>query len=115
MEQSLATAWVLMVILRAVWILVIPTIIVIAACKLWHHAPRWIPVTFLISAIFSVASSIPSFLILLHRLTAQQYEKVAVPVALATGIARFAFALAVLALAIRMKRMTEQSSRPVPK
>ena len=98
-----------MVIFRAVWILVIPTIIVVAACKIWHHAPRWIPVTFLLSAIIGVANSIPSFLILLHRMTAEQYGKVAVPAAIATGVTRIIFAVAILALAIKMKRMTEQS------
>jgi len=112
MEQSLATAWVLMVILRALWILIIPTITIIAASMLWRHAPRWIPVAFVLSAVFSVLSTIPSFLILLHQLTAQEYGKVAVPVALAAGAARIFFAVAVLALAIRMKRMAEQGGAP---
>ncbi len=37
------------------------------------------------------------------------------PVALATGISRIFFAIAVLALALRVRRMTKQSSRHAPK
>ena len=109
MEESLVTTWVLTIILRVLWILVVPIIVIIAACKLWHHTPRWIPIVLLLSAIVDIVTSVPSVLIHLHLLSVVQYGELAAPVAISSGGARICFVLAVLALAIRMKRMTEQS------
>lgn len=108
MDRYLGVAWVLMMVLRALWILSVPTIVIVAACKLWRSAPRWISVAFLLSAIISIIASVPQFLILLHKITPQQYGKIAIPFVFTAGVARIASATALLALAVRMKRMTEQ-------
>ena len=108
MDKYLGLAWVFALLLRAIWIIIIPTITAIAAWKLWRSVPRWIPFAFLISAIISVAASIPEFLILLRRLSPQDYTKIAIPIAITLGAARIVAASALLALAIKMKKMTEQ-------
>ena len=113
MDNYLGVAWVLMLVLRALWILGVPTIVIVAACKLWRSAPRWISIAFLVSAFASIAVSIPQFLILIHRLSPQDYGRIAIPIAIATGVARIAAAVALLALAVRMKRMTEQGGGEV--
>ena len=112
MDKYLGLAWVLTLLLRAIWIFIIPTITAIAAWKLWRSVPRWIPFAFLISAIISVAASIPEFLILLRRLSPQDYAKIAIPIAITLGAARIVAASALLTLAIKMKKMTEQGVAP---
>ena len=114
MDKYLGVAWALTLLLRAIWILIIPTIMAIAAWKLWRSVPRWIPLALLISAIISVAASIPEFLILLRRLSPQDYTKIAIPIAITLGTTRIVAASALLALAIKMKKMTEQGVAGYP-
>jgi hypothetical protein len=113
MDKYLGVAWVAMLVLKAIWILIVPTIVTVAACKLWHSVPRWISIAFLVSAVISVVTSIPQFLIMLHGLTPQQYGKIAIPLVVTGGIARIASAIALLALAIRLRTMTEQGGGEV--
>jgi hypothetical protein len=108
----MATAWVLILALKILWMLVVPTIVIIAAFKLWNSTPRWISAVFFASAVVGLAASTPPILIHLHKLSVQQYGEIAIPFAIANTIARFTFAVAVLVLAIKMKRMTEQKHKP---
>ena len=114
MDKYLGYAWVLALSLRAIWILIIPTITAIAAWKLWRSVPRWIPLSFLLTAIFSLAASIPEFLILMRRLSPQDYAKIALPIVITLGTTRIVAASALLALAIKMKKMTEQGVAGYP-
>ena len=114
MDKYLGYAWVLALLLRAIWILIIPTITAIAAWKLWRSVPRWIPLAFLLTAIFSVTASIPEFLILMRRLSPQDYAKIAIPIVITLGTTRIVAASALLALAIKMKKMTEQGVAGYP-
>jgi hypothetical protein len=111
MEQSLVTAWVLMLALKAIWLFVIPAILAVAAVKLWHAVPRWIPTVFVATAVVGVMAGVPPLLIHLHTLSVQQYGRVAIPIAVASGIVRLLFAVACLALAVTMKRMNASASR----
>ena len=61
-----------------------------------------------------MAASIPDFLILLHRLSPQDYTKIAIPIVITLGSARIVAASALLALAIKMKKMTEQGVAGYP-
>ena len=77
MDANLSVAWGLMLVAKAIWILIIPVVVVIAAAKLWHSCPRWLPVVFLTSAVVSVAASAPQLLLVLHKITSQQYGQIA--------------------------------------
>lgn len=110
MENALGNAFLVMIVVRVLWDLVVPTIIIIAACKLWNSAPRWIPSVFLATALVSVIASAPPSLMLIHQLTVEQYGRIGIPIAAAQGITRLLFAVALLALAVRMKRMTEPAA-----
>jgi hypothetical protein len=113
MSNYMATVWFMMIILKAVWIFIVPVIIIIAACILWKSTPRWIPSLFLASAVVGFITSIPVLLMQMHKLTPQQYGEIAIPFAIAGGVVRIASAVALLALAISIKRKTEQNIRQV--
>lgn len=108
MDINLIIAWVVMLVLRAVWIMIVPTIVIIAVCKLWRSVPIWISIAFIISSIISVLISVPHIMIMLKFITSEQYTKIAIPLVVIGGLARLASAIALLALAIIVKKMTQQ-------
>ena len=108
MENTLAMTWVLMLVVKAIWMFVIPAIITFAAMKLWDIVPSWIPVAFIATAVVGVVSSLPPLLIHMQILSVEEYGRIAIPIAVASGVARFSFAIACLGLALTMrKRLTE--------
>jgi uncharacterized protein YacL len=114
MDNALATTWVLMLVVKAIWIFVIPSIITVAAIKLWRVVPAWIPIAFVAAALVGAIGSILPLLIHMHAMSVQEYGRIAIPIAVATGITRLLFAVACLGLAINVrKRTTEHSLQPI--
>lgn len=108
MDNALAATWVLMLVVKAIWMLVIPAIVTVAAVKLWGVVASWIPVAFIAAAAVGVIGSIPLLLIHMHTLSVQQYGRIAIPIAVVTGVTRLVFAVACLGLALTIrKRLTE--------
>lgn len=89
---------------QVLWILTIPTILIIAACKLWSHCSLWIPSAFIATAIMRLTMSIPALLIPFDILVFQQHAKIFTAFSLANTIANLVFCIAVLALAIRIRK-----------
>lgn len=109
MDGNILLVYVVIMALKALWLLTLPTIIIVAACMLWNSVPRWIPSVFIAKALVGAVASTPPFLLLIKMLSTEQYVKMAMPLSVVSGIAGLVFALALLALAIRMKRMSEPS------
>ena len=107
MENGIDIAFGLMLALRVLWDAAIPAILIIAGCKLWNSAPRWIPSVFIAGALVAFIAAVPPLLMLIHKVTVEQYGRIAIPITIANGITRLLFAVALLALAVRMKRLTE--------
>lgn len=108
MDNAVAATWVLMLVVQAIWMLVIPTIVTVAAVKLWGVVPSWIPVAFMAAAAVGVVRSIPLLLMHMHTLSVQQYCRIAMPIAVVAGVTRLVFAVACLGLALTMRnRLTK--------
>jgi uncharacterized protein YacL len=104
MDNALAETWVLMLVVKAIWMFVIPVIITVAAVKVWGIVPSWIPIAFVAAALVGVIGSIPALLIHMHTLSVQQYGTIAIPIAVATGVTRLLFAAACLGLALKARK-----------
>jgi len=55
------------------------------------------------SAFCGVAVDIPGFLITLHRMTTEDYSKIALPMAITMGVVRIVVAFAILSLAVTLQ------------
>ena len=96
-----------LLVFRAAWSLVVPIILIVAAFHLWRCAPKWIPCVFVCVAVVSTLGAALSLLI--RIVSIEQYSRIAVWIATAHQIVGPIFAVAILMLTIRTKRMTEQS------
>ena len=96
-----------LLILRALLSLVVPVLLVIAACMLWRCTPKWIPCVFVGVAILSalVAISPP---LLMRIVSIEQYSRMAVGIGVAKQVAGALLAIAILALAARIRKITER-------
>lgn len=100
-------------VLRVIGLFLIPTILILAARAMWRSAPRWISIVVVVAAIAKFLSAIPH--LLMHPLvqewvggiSVQQYSTFAIASALINWPVGIAFAIAVLAMAKNMKRVTE--------
>lgn len=97
---------------QALALVVIPALLLIAAGVLWRCVPRWIPCVMGGAAIIRVLTGIPSLLMhpLLRPLTGgftpEQYGKTAMFSAILGWPAAIALPIAILALAIEVRRGT---------
>ena len=112
MDNAIAATWVLMLVVKAIWMFVIPVIITVAAVKVWGVVPSWIPIAFVAAALVGVIGSIPPLLIHMHTLSVQQYGTIAIPIAVATGITRLLFAAACLGLALKVRKGLTEPQPP---
>ncbi|NLX25685.1 MAG: hypothetical protein GXY61_06970 [Lentisphaerae bacterium] len=105
-------------VVRVIVLFAIPTLLILAAKKLWYTCPRWIPCVIGGTAIIRFLTSIPP--LLMHplvqqsfgRISMDQYSKIAVAIAIINWPIAIAFPVAVLALAIQMKRKTDWDRTP---
>jgi hypothetical protein len=113
MEDSLAISWVGIMAAQFIYALFTPAIIFVVAIKLWNCVPKWISLSFGASAVSSILQSIPTILMQLNLLPPQQYyTMIAIPLSMISGIAHILFAIALLALAIRVSK-TQAGQPPV--
>jgi len=98
-------------ILRAFWSLVVPVLLIIAARMLWRCTPKWIPRVFVGVAMLRVLVAISPPL-LMRIVSIEQYSRMAVGIGVANQVAGILLAIAILALAARMKKMTEPIHAP---
>lgn len=98
-------------IVRAFWSLVVPVLLIIAARMLWRCTPKWIPFVFVGVAMLSVLVAISPPL-LMRIVSIEQYSRMAVGIEVANQVAGILLAIAILALAARMKKMTEPIHAP---
>ena len=114
--ESMIIAVIGSLVVRVIALFAIPALLILAAKALWHICPRWIPCVIGGTAIIRFLTSILS--LLMHPLvqqsfggiSMQQYSKIAVATAIMNWPIAIAFPVAVLALAIQMKRKTEQEN-----
>jgi hypothetical protein len=103
-------------LVRVIALFAIPALFLIAAKILWNITPRWIPCIIGGTAIIRFLTSLPS--LLMHPLfrqwgggiSMQLYGRIAVVTAIINWPVAIAFPVAVLALAIQMKRKTEHQN-----
>lgn len=105
MEQSLAVAWVVLLVLKILWILMVPGVILLSVVLLWRVAPRWIPMAFGCSALLGLLATVPGMLIHMNVFSVAQHGRMAVPLAVIGGLSRLLLVAAVLGLALQFRRM----------
>jgi hypothetical protein len=102
-------------VVRVLDLFVIPTILILAARAMWHNTPRWISSVLVVTAVAKFLTAIPQ--LLMHPMvqgggggiSVQQYSKLAIASAMINWPVAIAFAIAVLAMAKNMRKMTEQN------
>lgn len=100
-----------LLILSALWSLVVPVLLVIAARMLWRCTPKWIPCIFIGVAILSVLVAISPPL-LMRMVSVEQYSRMAVGIEVVNQVVGIVLAIGILALAVRMSRITEPTHAP---
>jgi len=106
-------------VMRVLGLFLIPTILLIAARAMWRSTPRWIVIVVVVRAVAKFLTGIPQLLMhpivqeCIGGISVQQYSKFAIASAVINWTVAVAFAIAVLAMARNIRKMTEQNIRQV--
>ena len=116
--QYIAIAAIFSLVLRVLWALIVPAIILLISRHTWRNATRWISLTLMVVAAIRFVGGIP--MILMHPLlrnaavglSMQEYSRIVVPMTILNWVGTIGFLVAVFGMSLELKRRAEPTTQP---
>ena len=107
--EPFTAGYIAMLVAKALWTITWSVVVIIAAQQLWNCVPRWIPSVFIANTVTVIIAAAPFWLLQANQISLEQYGKLIIPLYPLSSIAGGASAVAMLRLAIHVRRKTEQA------